>query len=53
VRLHNTLGWVDVGTIAQEYGGDLLDFMNKYGKWQKKCFCSTDLLRKAMELKCT
>jgi hypothetical protein len=23
------LGWVDVGTMAQEYGGDLLDFMKK------------------------
>jgi hypothetical protein len=23
---------------AHEYGGDLVDFMKKYGKLQKKCF---------------
>jgi hypothetical protein len=32
--------------LAHEYGGDLLDFMKKFGKWQKKGFGPTDLLRK-------
>jgi hypothetical protein len=32
------LGWVDVGTIAHEYGEIFLDFMKKYGKLQKKRF---------------
>jgi hypothetical protein len=32
--------------LAQEYGGDLLDFMKKYGKQQEKGFWSADLLRK-------
>jgi hypothetical protein len=31
-----SIGWVHVGTIAQEHGGDLLDFMKKYGIPQKK-----------------
>jgi hypothetical protein len=32
--------------LAHEYGGDLLNFMEKYGKFKKKGFWSTDLLRK-------
>jgi hypothetical protein len=32
--------------LAQEYGSDLLDFMKKYKKLQKKRFSSTYLLRK-------
>jgi hypothetical protein len=35
--------------LVQEYGGDLLDFMKKYGKQQKKRFWSADLLRKFMD----
>jgi hypothetical protein len=32
--------------LAQEYGGDLLDFMKKYRKLQKKRFSSAYLLWK-------
>jgi hypothetical protein len=32
--------------LAQGYGKDLLDLMKKYGKLQKKGFCSTDIPRK-------
>jgi hypothetical protein len=32
--------------LAEEYGGDLLDFMKKYRKLPKKVYFSTDNLRK-------
>jgi hypothetical protein len=30
-----SVGWVDIGPIAQEYSRDLFIFMKKYGKQQK------------------
>jgi hypothetical protein len=35
--------------LAQEYGGDLLDFMKKYGKLQEKRFSSNISCRKDMK----
>jgi hypothetical protein len=36
--------------LAHEYVGEVLDFMKKYRKLQKKGFWSTDLLRKGHEV---
>jgi hypothetical protein len=40
----STVGWVDVGTIAHQYGRDFLDFMKSVQKDRTKdCVSKTNL----------